>query len=144
MRNILKFTKFICLFPNKTLSPNRKARVREIIHCIMLNPRFCTYFQEKFFAESPEEFDKFLAEIEKPIKRTIRIKPDKLAPVRENLESDGWILEPTNIDRVFAMDRQEDFDPLERRLGMTHDHLVGNFYIQELAAAHPVNLLADG
>lgn len=42
------------------------------------------------------------------------------------------------------MDRKEDFDPFERRLGMSVDHLVGNFYIQELAAAHPVDLLADG
>lgn len=41
-------------------------------------------------------------------------------------------------------DRKPDFDPFERRLGMSVDHLVGNFYIQELAAAHPVDLLADG
>lgn len=41
-------------------------------------------------------------------------------------------------------DRKADFNPFERRLGMSVDHLVGNFYIQELAAAHPVDLLADG
>lgn len=41
------------------------------------------------------------------------------------------------------MDRREDFDPFERRLGFSLDHLVGNFYIQELAAAHPVDILAD-
>lgn len=41
------------------------------------------------------------------------------------------------------MDRREDFDPLERRLGFSSDHLLGNFYIQELAAAHPVDILAD-
>lgn len=63
--------------------------------------------------------------------------------VRKNLESDGWVLIATHIDRVFAMDRREDFDPLERRLGFSMDHLIGNFYIQELAAAHPVDILAN-
>ena len=47
------------------------------------------------------------------------------------------------VPRVFFADRREDFNPFERRLGMSLDHLVGNFYIQELAAAHPVDLLAD-
>lgn len=93
--------------------------------------------------DTPEEFEKFLAEIEKPILRTIRIKPWKEQEVRKNLENDGWILETTQVPRVFQMDRKPDFNPLERRLGMTVDHLVGNFYIQELAASHPVNLLAD-
>ncbi len=47
------------------------------------------------------------------------------------------------MPRVFSADRRADFDPLERRLGMSMDHLIGNFYIQELAAAHPVDLLAN-
>ncbi len=63
--------------------------------------------------------------------------------VKKNLQSDGWILTPTPIARVFAMDRRADFDPLERRLGFSSDHLIGNFYIQELAAAHPVDILAN-
>ena len=41
------------------------------------------------------------------------------------------------------MDRRTDFAPLERRLGFSSDHLIGNFYIQELAAAHPVDILAN-
>lgn len=109
----------------------------------MLNQRFCTYFQENFFAENPEDFQNFIAEIEKPIPRTIRIRPDKINQVKKNLENDGWILHPTHLDRIFSLDRKADFNPLERRIGMTHDHLVGNFYIQEFAAAHPVTLLAD-
>lgn len=110
----------------------------------MLNQRFCQYFQEKFFENDDENFHKFLNTIEKPILRTIRIKPGKEKVVRERLEQDGWILNPTEIPRMYQMDRRADFNPFERRLGMTMDHLVGNFYIQELAAAHPVNLLADG
>ncbi len=64
--------------------------------------------------------------------------------VKERLEKDGWILHPTTISNVFSLDRSEDFDPLERRIGYSLDHLVGNFYIQELAAAHPVDILANG
>jgi 16S rRNA (cytosine1407-C5)-methyltransferase len=45
---------------------------------------------------------------------------------------------------VYSLDRRTDFHPLERRIGFSLDHLLGNFYIQELAAAHPVNLLANG
>lgn len=109
----------------------------------MINDRFITYFRENCFQNNEIELQQFLTEIQKPILRTIRIKPEKVEQVRKNLESDGWILTPTPIDRVFAMDRRADFDPLERRLGFSSDHLVGNFYIQELAAAHPVDILAN-
>lgn len=109
----------------------------------MINDRFKTYFRETFFSEKPEEFEEFIDALEKPIARTIRIKPEKVDQVKKHLESDGWILSPTNIANVFSVDRREDFDPLERRLGFSMDHLVGNFYIQELAAAHPVDILAE-
>ncbi len=109
----------------------------------MINDRFITYFRENCFANNETELQEFLTAIQKPILRTIRIKPGKEKQVRKNLESDGWILTPTKIGRVFAMDRRADFDPLERRLGFSMDHLLGNFYIQELAAAHPVDILAD-
>ncbi len=109
----------------------------------MINDRFITYFRENCFHENETELQQFLTAIQKPILRTIRIKPGKEAQVKKNLEWDGWILTPTSIDRVFAMDRRADFDPLERRLGFSMDHLLGNFYIQELAAAHPVDILAN-
>ena len=109
----------------------------------MINDRFITYFRENCFADNETELQEFLTAIQKPILRTIRIKPGKEEQVRNNLESDGWILTATHINRVFAMDRRSDFDPLERRLGFSMDHLLGNFYIQELAAAHPVDILAN-
>lgn len=109
----------------------------------MLNERFCTYFKEKFFNGKDDEFSNFLDCIEKPILRTIRIKPNKEKDVIDRLENDWWKLIKTNVPRVFFADRKDDFNPFERRLWMTVDHLIGNFYIQELAAAHPVNLLAD-
>jgi 16S rRNA (cytosine1407-C5)-methyltransferase len=109
----------------------------------MINDRFITYFRETFFPDREEELQSFLTSMEKSISRTIRIKTGMEEQVKQNLESDGWILTPTHIDRVYSMDRREDFDPFERRLGFSLDHLVGNFYIQELAAAHPVDILAD-
>ncbi len=109
----------------------------------MINERFVEYFRDTFFQDNPEELEQFLTSIEQSIPRTIRIKPGKVEQVKINLEWDGWILNPTSIDRVFSMDRREDFDPLERRLGFSSDHLLGNFYIQELAAAHPVDILGN-
>lgn len=109
-----------------------------------INQRFVDYFRENFFEGKPTELESFLCAIESPIARTIRIKPDKIDGVKERLGKDGWILNPTNISNVFAIDRREDFNPLERRIGFSLDHLLGNFYIQELAAAHPVDILAEG
>ncbi len=108
----------------------------------MINERFVEYFRDNFFKDTPDELEAFLWSIEKWIKRTIRIKPGKEEQVKKNLEQDGWILTKTSINGVYSTDRQENFDPLERRLGFSMDHLVWNFYIQELAAAHPVDTLA--
>jgi len=109
----------------------------------MIHERFQTYFREKYFSGSEEEFEDFLASLERSIPRTIRIKPEKENTVKKHLEDLGWILHDTPLQYVYALDRREDFDPLERRIGMTLDHLIGNFYIQELAAAHPVAILAE-
>ncbi len=109
-----------------------------------INPRFQEYFQEAFFQGKDEEFKKFLDSLDKSIPRTIRIKPGEEEKVLKNLSQYGFILTPTNIYNVYSLDRSEDFDPFERRIGYTLDHLLGNFYIQELAAATSVTILADG
>ncbi len=110
----------------------------------MINERFKTYFEEEFFKNNPEEFSEFIISLEKPIPRTIRIKKEMREEVKTRLTNDGWILWETPIEGVFSLERKDDFNPLERRIGFSIDHLVGNFYIQELAAAHPVSILADG
>lgn len=110
----------------------------------MINERFKHYFQTEVFHGNAEEFEQFLSSLDMPIHKTIRIKPWKEMEVKKRLEDDGWILTPTNIERVYRIERREDFDPYERRLGFSVDHIFGNFYIQELAAAHPVSILADG
>jgi 16S rRNA C967 or C1407 C5-methylase (RsmB/RsmF family)/NOL1/NOP2/fmu family ribosome biogenesis protein len=109
----------------------------------MIHPRFKEYFETTFFGKNPSEFQEFLNALEQPIPRTIRIKPGKEKQVQKNLENDGWILTETEVERVFSLDRRADFNPLERRIGFSLDHLLGNFYIQELAAAHPVDILAN-
>lgn len=108
-----------------------------------LNPRFIEYFQTTFFSDKPEELRAFLASLEQWIPRTIRIKPGQEIAVKKRLEAYGFILRDTYIENVFALDRALDFDPLERRIGYTTDHLVGNFYIQELAAATAVEVLSN-
>ena len=109
-----------------------------------INPRFISYFQETFFSEKPEEFQEFLASLEVGIPRTIRIRPGKEKEVQSRLEAYGFILEKTYIPNAFTLNRSKDFDPLERRIGYTVDHLIGNFYIQELAAATSVHILTEG
>ncbi len=109
-----------------------------------INPRFQEYFQEHFFQGKDKEFQEFLNSLDKSILRTIRIKPWEEKKVLKNLSEYGFILTPTNISNVYTLDRSEDFDPFERRIGYTLDHLLGNFYIQELAAATSVSVLADG
>ncbi len=109
-----------------------------------VNPRFIDYFRETFFSEKPKELVEFLSSLEKGIPRTIRIRPGKEQEVKTRIEKYGFTLEETYIPNVFALGRTEDFDPLERRIGYTVDHLVGNFYIQELAAATSVHILSEG
>lgn len=111
---------------------------------VAINPRFITYFHDTFFDGKEDEFELFLSSLEKSIPRTIRIKPGKVHEVKKRLEAYWFILGETSISNVFTLDRSENFDPLERRIGFTPDHLIGNFYIQELAAATSVHILTDG
>ncbi|MBP9779514.1 RsmB/NOP family class I SAM-dependent RNA methyltransferase [Candidatus Gracilibacteria bacterium] len=110
----------------------------------MIHERFKTYFQDTFFKDKPEEFRDFLTALEQGIPRTIRIHHAYISEVKSRLEKDGWILSATPVAGVYSLDRTPDFNPHERRIGYSVDHLVGNFYIQELAAAHPVSILAEG
>lgn len=89
-------------------------------------------------------FQTFLTSLQKPLQKTLRIKPGKVDAVRKRLEQYGYITLETSVPYVYEISRREDFHPIERRIGYTLDHLVGNFYIQELAASTPVSVLAEG
>lgn len=110
----------------------------------MINERFTSYFRETFFQDDLETFQTFLSSLEKPLPRTIRIRREKSESVHAHLTSSGYILTATNIPNVFAIELGPDMDPLETRIGFTLDHLLGNFYIQELAAARSVHILSGG
>ncbi len=108
-----------------------------------INPRFIEYFRDTFFHEKPEELELFLEALGRWIPRTIRIKPGEETAVKERLEKYGFLLVNTYIPNVFTLHRSDNFDPLERRIWYSLDHLVGNFYIQELAATTSVHILSD-
>lgn len=110
----------------------------------MINERFQTYFRETFFQDDPEMFQKFLDSLEKPLPRTIRIRPGKEEDVKKRLISYGYRLWETNIPNVSTVELSENMNELEKRMGFTLDHLLWNFYIQELAAATSVHILSDG
>lgn len=107
-----------------------------------INPRFIAYFRKTFFDWKEEQFQVFLSSLEKWIPRTIRIKPGKENMVRERIKQYWFLLHETSITNVYELSRSTDFDPLERRIGYTLDHLLWNFYIQELAAATSVSILS--
>lgn len=104
--------------------------------------QFLSYYRSYFSTE--EEFLHFLSSLENGIPRTLRIRPWAESWVRRRLGDLWWKLESTFIPWVFSIARSLSFDPIERRIGFSLDHLVGNFYIQELAAATAVYILSDG
>lgn len=110
----------------------------------LINERFKTYFYETFFQDNPEMFQKFLISLEKPLPRTIRFSPWKQEGVKKRLTSYGYILWETNIPNVHTIELSEKMNPLEKRIGFTLDHIIWNFYIQELAAATSVHILSNG
>lgn len=107
-----------------------------------INPRFVEYFQENFFADKPEELEKFLESLTKPLPKTIRVNTARISvgDFKTRAERNNWTLTPTNNSTVFRIDRTE----IKLPLGHTLEHLLGYFYIQELSASMSVHYLTDG
>lgn len=107
-----------------------------------INPRFVEYFQENFFANKPEELDRFLEALTKPLPKTIRVNTTRInvEDFKARAERNNWILTPTNNPTVFRIDRTE----IKMPLGHTLEHLLGYFYMQELSASMSVHYLTDG
>jgi 16S rRNA (cytosine1407-C5)-methyltransferase len=112
----------------------------------MISERFIQYYRENFFQEDEKWFQDFLLALSSPILKSFRINEWKTAKqnVLDSLKNQGYILYDTNIPNVFTFDRVPDFNPFERRLGFSIEHLLGYIYIQELAAAHSVHILSEG
>ncbi len=48
-------------------------------HKSEINPRFVEYFQENFFADKPEELERFLESLTKPLPKTIRVNTNRIS-----------------------------------------------------------------
>lgn len=110
-------------------------------HKSEINDRFVEYFRENFFADKPEELEKFLESLTKPLPKTIRVNTTRIS-VEDfvvRAKRNNWILTPTNNPTVFRIDRTE----IRLPLGHTLEHLLGYFYIQELSASMSVHYLAE-
>lgn len=109
-----------------------------------MNERFISYFKENFFSDE-EKLKRFLDSINKPLKRTIRVNTNKITipDLKKRLKMQSYKLWDTFIPNVFYIERTEEFDEVERRLGFTLEHLLGYFYIQELWASSSVHFLSS-
>lgn len=105
-----------------------------------INPRFVEYFRENFFADKPEELEKFLGSLTKPLPKTIRVNTTRISveDFKARAKRNNWTLTPTNNPTVFRIDRTE----IRLPLGHTLEHLLGYFYIQELSASMSVRYLS--
>jgi 16S rRNA C967 or C1407 C5-methylase (RsmB/RsmF family) len=108
-------------------------------HTSEINDRFVEYFRENFFQDTPEELERFLASLTKPLAKTIRVNTNRISvdDFKLRAEKQGWILTPTNNPTVFRIDRTN----IKMPLGHTLEHLLGYFYIQELSASMSVHYL---
>ena len=105
----------------------------------IINERFVEYFRETFFQDSPEELEKLLEALTKPLPKTIRINTTRISveDFKKRAEKYHWILTPTDNPTVFRIDRTN----IKMPLGHTLEHLLGYFYIQELSASMSVHYL---
>lgn len=108
---------------------------------IVLSDTFLEYFKTNFVWREGE-FDDFLENLGKPLKKTIRINTRKISveDFIARMEPQGWTLTPTPNPIVFYVDRTQVHIPL----GNTLEHLMGFFYIQELSASMSVHHLTNG
>ena len=109
-------------------------------HTSEINDRFVEYFRENFFQDTPEELQKFLASLTKPLAKTIRINTNRISveDFKTRASKQNWTLTPTNNPTVFRIDRTN----IKMPLGHTLEHLLGYFYIQELSASMSVHYLS--
>lgn len=106
-----------------------------------INDRFVDYFRENFFVEKPEELERFLESLTKPLPKTIRVNTNRISveDFQARARAQNWTLTPTNNPTVFRIDRTD----IKMPLGHTLEHLLGYFYIQELSASMSVHYLSD-
>lgn len=107
-----------------------------------ISKAFLEYFESEFFQGKPEEFSAFQKSLLRPLKKTLRINSERVNPAdfADAKTSEGWTLTPTENAVAFRVDRED----TGVALGSTLEHLLGEFYIQELSASMSVWHLAEG
>ena len=110
-----------------------------------ISKQFLEYFRSEFFSEDSEEFAKFEKSLLRPLPKTLRVNPlrydsdkesaeENIASFLGERESLGWRFESTPNKRAFRVHRAD----TSLALGSTLEHLLGDFYIQELSASMSV------
>lgn len=109
-----------------------------------MNEKFINYFRENFFDDN-EKLKVFLGSLHKNIKKSIRVNTNKIdvKELLKRLKKYWYETIPTFNDKVFYIERWENYSNIEKRLGFSLEHLLGYFYIQELWASSSVFYLAD-
>ncbi|MCK9272220.1 RsmB/NOP family class I SAM-dependent RNA methyltransferase [Candidatus Gracilibacteria bacterium] len=110
-----------------------------------MNEKFINYFKDNFF-DNNEDLKVFLQSLHKHIKKSIRVNTNKISvsELLKRLKKYGYETITTFNDKVFYVERGENYSNIEKRLGFSLEHLFGYFYIQELGASSSVFYLADG
>lgn len=109
-----------------------------------MNTKFSDYFKENFFQDE-ENLNVFLNSLTKKLKKTIRINTSKISveELKKRMFEQDYILTPTFQKNVFYIEKWENPDKEEKKLGTTLEHLLWYFYVQELWASSSVFYLAN-
>ena len=108
-----------------------------------MNLRFRDYFLREFFADRPDDAERFFASLEKVVPRSLRVNTRAMSVddfVRTWDTTDGTLV-PTDNPHVFTV---EEYANRPYPLGHTWQHLAGYTFIQEVSASMSVHVLSDG
>lgn len=108
-----------------------------------MNLKFVEYFRENFF-QNESELKLFINSLTKNLTKTLRVNTSKISikDLKERLSNIWYELKSTFQENVFYIEKNEQFDNLERRLWFSIEHLLWFFYIQELWASSSVYYLS--
>ena len=108
-----------------------------------MNLKFRDYFVSTFFADRPDEAERFFTSLDKVVPRSIRVNTRAIS-VEDFLavwDAQDGTLVPTDNPCTFTV---EEYADRPYPLGHTWQHLTGYAFIQEVSASMSVHILADG
>ncbi|MDQ1343832.1 MAG: hypothetical protein QG650_552 [Patescibacteria group bacterium] len=74
-----------------------------------ISPAFLQYFEKEFFAEDSRGFEDFRKSLLRPLKKTIRLNPNRPSAetFRRRKTTEGWTFTPTQNPTAFRVDRED-------------------------------------